>query len=124
MALSREHEALKQQYSSLQGKKFQAQMTPNLEANKNSDTYRVIDEANLPESPAFPNRVQIALMGLGAGVVLGIGAAFGRELLDNTLGSEDEVAAVLKLPVLVSISEIPKKQPRRPIGSIGTRKSA
>jgi polysaccharide chain length determinant protein (PEP-CTERM system associated) len=113
MALSREHEVLKQQYTSLEGKKFQAQMTANLETNRNSDIYKVIDEANLPEKPSFPTSMHIAMMGLGAGIVLGIGAAFSREFLDTTLGSEDEVAGVLGLPVLVSISEIPKKQPRR-----------
>ncbi len=113
MVLSRDHEALKQQYANLQSKKFQAQMTANMESNKSSDTYKVIDEANLPEKPAFPNRMHIGFMGLGAGFIVGIGAAFGRELLDTTLGNEDETAAVLKLPVLAAISEIPRKAPRR-----------
>ena len=63
-------------------------------------------------------------MGLGAGLAVGIGAALARDLLDTTLNSEDEVAAVIKLPVLATISEVPKKQPRRLIGSFGMRKSA
>ena len=113
MALSRDHDALKQQYTNLQSKKFQAEMTANLESDKNSDNYKIIDEANLPDKPAFPNRMHIALMGLGAGFVIGIVAAFGRELLDTTLSTEDEVAAALKLPVLVTISEVPGKQPKR-----------
>jgi succinoglycan biosynthesis transport protein ExoP len=123
-SLSRENEVLRQQYSSLQGKKFQAQMTASLETNKNSDTYRVMDEANLPEKPIFPDRGQILMIGLGAGFLVGIGAAFGREFLDSTLSSEDEVAAALKLPVLVTISEIPGKQPKKLIRSLGLRKSA
>jgi polysaccharide chain length determinant protein (PEP-CTERM system associated) len=122
--LSREHAVLEQQYENLQNKKFQAQMTTNLEANKNSDAYRIIDEANLPDKPAFPNRVQLMLMGLGAGFVIGLGAAFGRELLDATLSSEDEVVAVVKIPVLVSISEMPRKEPKRLIRMGRTAKSA
>jgi polysaccharide chain length determinant protein (PEP-CTERM system associated) len=124
MSLSREHEALKQQYANLQGKKFQSQLTANLEANSESDVYKVIDEADLPDTPAFPDRKQIILIGLGAGFAIGIGVAFIRELLDTTLGSEDEVAAVLKLPALVTISEVPRRQLRRQIGSGRISKSA
>lgn len=124
MALSREYEVLKQQYTSLTGKKFQAQMTANLETNKSNDTYRVIDEANLPEKPAFPDRKQIAFLGIGAAFVLGIGAAFGRELIDTTLCSEDEATAVLKLPVLVTVSEISRKKHIKMIGPEQIQKSA
>jgi succinoglycan biosynthesis transport protein ExoP len=112
LVLSREHETFKNQYDGLRGKKFQAQMTATLETNENNNIYRVVDEANLPEKPAFPNRVQIILLGIAAGIGLGIGAAFGREFLDTTLSSEDEVAKVLNLPVLGTISEIPQKAPR------------
>jgi capsular polysaccharide biosynthesis protein len=56
--------------------------------------------------------------------VLGIGAAFGRELLDTTLGSEDEVASILKLPTLAIISEISGKEPKRLVGMSNMPKSA
>jgi len=113
--LSRERDTLNQQYTSLQGKKFQAQMTATLEANESGDAYIVIDEANLPENPLPPTRIQIILLGMGAALVLGIGAAFGRELFDTTLNSEDEVAAVLKLPALATISEISPKETKNMI---------
>jgi polysaccharide chain length determinant protein (PEP-CTERM system associated) len=124
MGLSRDYERLKQEYSNLQSKKFQTELTTSLETRKDSDTYKVVDEANLPERPSFPDRKQIILLGLGAGFLLSIGAAFGREFLDSTLGSEDEAMAVLKLPVLVSISEIPQNEPRRIFGVRGKAKSA
>lgn len=113
MALSREREILDQRYTSLQQKKFQSQMTANLEANKSGDTYVVIDDANLPEKPLPPTRIQIILAGIIAAIAAGIGAALGRELLDSTLGSEQDVAAVLNLPTLATISEIPLKEPKR-----------
>jgi uncharacterized protein involved in exopolysaccharide biosynthesis len=115
-ALSRDRDALAQQYANLQNKKHQAQLTTSLENSKNSEIYRVIDEANLPEKPAFPNRLHIILLGLAGGLVAGFGAGFGRELLDSTLGSEAEVSAVLQLPVLATISEIPGNQPRKLLG--------
>ncbi len=117
----RDRDVLKQQYDSLKAKTFQAAMTKNLETNRTdvsefNDTYRILDEASRPDKAAFPNRRQIAIMGVGAALLLGFGVAFGREYLDNTLGSEEEVAAALSLPVLVSISEIPAKEPRRLLG--------
>lgn len=116
MGLSRDLEVLRQQYGNLQNKRFQAQMTADMEKNKSNETYQVVDEANLPEKPAFPNKIQIALIGIGAGILFGTGAAFGREVVDSTLGSELETEAILQVPVLVTISEIPKKE-QRLIGS-------
>ncbi len=104
--LVRDVEVLKSRYTSLLSKKFQAQMTENLETSRNYVSYRVVDEATLPPLPAFPNRAQMILMGLGMGLVLGLGAALGREYLDPTLRSEDEAVAVLGLPVLVSVPEL------------------
>lgn len=111
-ALERQRTLLERQYTGLMNDKFQSQLTTNLETNRNTDSYRIIDEANLPEKPVFPDRKQIAFMGLGAAFLFGIGAAFGRELLDSTLSSEEEAVKVLKLPVLVSVYEISRKHAR------------
>jgi polysaccharide chain length determinant protein (PEP-CTERM system associated) len=107
--LIREHDSLRAQYNNLQQKKFSTTMAANLETDPNAEIYKVIDEANLPEKSAFPNRVQIILMGVAGGIVLGLGAAFAREYLDPRLRDEEEVTAVLKLPVLASIPEIPNE---------------
>jgi uncharacterized protein involved in exopolysaccharide biosynthesis len=122
--LNREYSTLKSQYDNLQSKKFQSQMTTNLETDRSSDTYRVIDEASLPEKPIFPDRIQIIGLGLVAALAAGVGAAIGRELLDTTLASEEEVTALLKIPVLATISEVPAKQLKKPGRSGGMLKSA
>jgi polysaccharide chain length determinant protein (PEP-CTERM system associated) len=124
MALRREYETLNQQHASIQSKKFQTQMTASLENNMSGDTYKVIDGASLPEKPLFPNRIHIILMGLGAGFVLGIGAALGRELLDTTFGSGEEISTALNLPTLATIVEISQKQPKRLAGERSFSKSA
>jgi len=109
LALTRDYDFLRQRYSGLQNQKFNAQMAAARESDSNNEAFRIVDEANLPTRPAFPDRLQIVLMGIGAGFVAGLGAAFGREYLDPTLGSEAEAARVLKLPVLISIPEIPAR---------------
>jgi polysaccharide chain length determinant protein (PEP-CTERM system associated) len=108
--LLRENEILKQQYLNMQSKKFSSQMAANVETDKKNETYKIIDPPNLPIRPFYPNRIQFILMGIGAGFFLGIGAAVGRELMDSTIGSEDEAQAVLNLPVLATIFEIPEKK--------------
>ena len=111
-ALMREEEIQKQQYMNLQNKKFGSQMATTVETDKKNETYKIIDEPNLPIRPEYPNRFQYILIGIVGGLVMGIGAAFGRELLDSTIGSEDEAVAILNLPVLVSVLEIPGDQGR------------
>jgi succinoglycan biosynthesis transport protein ExoP len=107
-ALLREQDVLKSQYEGLQKQKFTTKMATTVETDKKSDTYRIIDPANLPVKAEYPNRLQIVLMGIGGGLVLGIGAAFGREMLDTTIGGEEEAKQVLNLPVLVTIPTVPK----------------
>jgi succinoglycan biosynthesis transport protein ExoP len=107
MSLSRNGEALQRRYNELQTKKFNSQMANSLANDENKESLKIIDEANTPDRPSFPNRVQIILMGLGAGLFLGLAAAGGREYLDPTLGSEHEAAMVLQIPVLICIPEIP-----------------
>jgi polysaccharide chain length determinant protein (PEP-CTERM system associated) len=124
MVLSREYETLNQQHANLQSKKFQSQMTASLETNKSGDTYKIIDEASLPEKPLFPNRIHILLMGLVAGFVLGIGAALGRELMDTSFSSGEEVASVLNLPTLAIITEIPKNKTEQSVNERQLPKSA
>jgi polysaccharide chain length determinant protein (PEP-CTERM system associated) len=111
--LLREDEILKQQYFTLQNKKFSSQMAANVETDKKNETYKIIDPPNLPIKPIYPNPIQFIVIGIGAGLFLGLAASFGRELLDSTIGSEEEAQSVLNLPVLVTILEIPEK--KRPI---------
>jgi polysaccharide biosynthesis transport protein len=109
VSLEREHEFLKQQYASLQNKKFNTQMSANLETNKKNAIYKVIDEANLPGGPERPGRAMIALMGLAAGFCFGLGAVYGREYFDDTLSTGDDAQELLKIPVLVQIPEVPPR---------------
>ena len=108
--LLREAEVLRTQYDNLQKQKFSTKMATTVETDKRSESYRIIDPANLPVKAEYPNRLQIVLMGIGGGLILGIGAAFGRELLDTTIAGEEEAKQVLNLPVLVTIPTVPKEK--------------
>jgi polysaccharide chain length determinant protein (PEP-CTERM system associated) len=101
--IQRELEKAKTAYESLLKTKQSTGRARDIETGRKNEIYQIVDEANLPVRAEYPDRMQIVLMGIGGGFVLGIGAAFARELLDSTIGTEDEAKKILNLPVLAAI---------------------
>jgi succinoglycan biosynthesis transport protein ExoP len=67
---------------------------------------RIIQPAQLPSSPVSPNHIGIGLLGVVAGLGLGIGFAFVRDRLSERLRSTEEVEAYLEAPVLAAIPRV------------------
>jgi len=110
MSITRDYDSLKGQYKSLQDKKFNARVTSNLEKSKMDEVFRILDEPYLPLRPVKPDRSQLYLMGLFAGISLGLGLVLGIEYLDPALRDEETASAELNLSVLISIPEIRKTE--------------
>jgi polysaccharide biosynthesis transport protein len=108
IALMREHDAKQQQVENLGTRKFNAGIAANAVADKKNDIYRILDDASVPVRPTFPTRLHILLIGFIFSMAIGYGTAIGREILEPSLANEDEVAAVLKMPVLANVPEITK----------------
>jgi capsular polysaccharide biosynthesis protein len=68
--------------------------------------FRILDPANLPEGPSFPNPMYFSLGGLAVGLVLGIGMMVLREVRDKTLRTEEDVEFFLQLPTLANIPSV------------------
>ena len=64
---------------------------------------RMLNPANLPDLPSFPNRLLFAGGGLGAGLVLGVGLALWLELRDKSIRTQADAEAALELPMLVAV---------------------
>jgi capsular polysaccharide biosynthesis protein len=75
-------------------------MAVDLEKRQQGEQFRVMDEPNLPESPAFPKRPVFIGGGLGAGLGLGLLIIALLEYLDTALRSERDIWAFTKLPTL------------------------
>ena len=54
--LTRDHEQAQEFYDSLLGKMNNSQMATDLERRQEGENFRIMDDANLPDAPTFPNR--------------------------------------------------------------------
>ena len=107
--LLREEALLQRDYESAATQKLNAELATAVETDRENEVYRIVDEANVPTFPESPNRAELIMIALGVGLLTGLAAAFGRELLDSTVSSEEEAKKVFNLPVLAAIPSAPKK---------------
>jgi polysaccharide chain length determinant protein (PEP-CTERM system associated) len=104
--LTRGYQTALDSYNELQKKRDGSAMAAELERKQQGEQFRVLDPANLPDKPSFPNRSLFAVGGLGGGLALGLGIAFLLEMKDSSLKTERDVEFALRLPVLAMIPEI------------------
>ena len=76
-----------------------------LEVNGASATSGVesVTSARAPSAPSSPKPVQDALLGLAAGLMLGLGAAFLRDSLDDALSSKEAAERSAGAPVIAMV---------------------
>jgi len=97
-ALKREAEANTTLYNTLYSKIKEA----GISAASKSSNVRVVDQARVLDRPTRPRRLLNLMLGLIAGLVFGLGAAFVREGLDGTLRTTEDVRQCdARLPVSI-----------------------
>ncbi len=103
VALMRDREGAAQRYQDLLKRTQESHMATNLENRKQGETLEVLEPPVVPTEPNAPKRPIIIAIAAVAGLMLGIGLAFGRELKDVSLKSLKDVRAYTRLTVLGSI---------------------
>jgi Mrp family chromosome partitioning ATPase/capsular polysaccharide biosynthesis protein len=78
-------------------------------AETTNGNYRVLTPASLPTEPYAPNPMRSAILGFGVGLFAGIGLAFLLEQFDTRLRRPDEIAQILRLPILGRVPRIARK---------------
>jgi uncharacterized protein involved in exopolysaccharide biosynthesis len=104
--LSRDSDMLKAKVTQLVSKKAEAEITADLEQKSGPSSFRVLESATPPATPASPNRQQALLLSLLGALALGIAITMSQELSDRSLRSESEVGSALALPVLACVPEL------------------
>jgi len=101
--LTRDYDTAQKFYNDLLAKKSESAMQTDMERGQQGEQMRLLNPANLPDSPSFPNRWLFSGGGLGAGLALGLGLALWMELRDKSIRTEQDVLAAMELPMLVSL---------------------
>jgi receptor protein-tyrosine kinase len=73
----------------------------------------LVTPAQPPASPSSPKPAQDALLGLAAGLMLGLGAAFLRDSLDDALTSKESAERLGRAPVLAMVPMVSSWKKRK-----------
>ncbi|HLH31992.1 MAG TPA: Wzz/FepE/Etk N-terminal domain-containing protein, partial [Terriglobia bacterium] len=97
--MNRELKVGESQFHALLDKKLDNSLAQGFEKSETGIAYAVSEPAPLPGAPYSPQRARLVLMGLAAGLGLGLVVAFVLEQNDSTFGTVDDFQAFSSMPV-------------------------
>jgi uncharacterized protein involved in exopolysaccharide biosynthesis len=101
--LTRDNDNAQSFYKDLLAKKSSSGLATSMESQQQGEQMHILVGAGLPESPSFPNRPIFAAGGLGVGLALGLIIALWLEFSDKSIRTERDAAAIMDLPLLISV---------------------
>jgi uncharacterized protein involved in exopolysaccharide biosynthesis len=111
--LTRDYTTLQTLYSNLLSKKEESKIAANLERRQIGETFKLLDPARMPERPFSPNRTMFNLVGLVAGLAIGVLLVAFLEYRDASLKTDEEVVEVLAIPVLAVVPRMRSDRERK-----------
>jgi polysaccharide chain length determinant protein (PEP-CTERM system associated) len=106
--MARDYDNAQKNYQELLANKSKSDLALKMEQQQQGEQMHLLNPANMPELPSFPNRLLFAGGGLGAGLALGMGMALWLEFRDKSIRTEADAEAALELPMLVAIPWVGK----------------
>jgi len=104
--LNRDYQSIKKNYMALIDRREQARMSSSVDTQVSALKFKVVDPANMPDSPSSPNRrlfySGVLLVGLAAGIALALLMVFIRP----SFVESKHLREVTGLPILGSVSEV------------------
>lgn len=113
LELSRDRENSVARYREIKAKLMEAEVAQDLEKDRKSERFSLIDPPQYPEKPRSPNRPAILLIGLMLALGSGVGSVALLEALDNSVRNSKELAHTLAVPLLSVIPYIRNEADRR-----------
>lgn len=102
-ALQRDYNAARESYGSILKRYEEAQLAESLEQTKMTESFRVLDAAIVPSTPAAPNRARLLALAVFFAIGASIGMMLLTEHLDTSFHSVGELRQFTTVPVLASI---------------------
>jgi len=106
-SLEREYSLEKTRYADLTTRYQQARVAEDVVRKQGGERFSVLYPADFPKSPIEPKPLKIMALAIVAGLVLGAGAALGREFLDRSVYDTRALQNEFEVPVLGEIPRIP-----------------
>jgi exopolysaccharide transport family protein len=110
--IKREVDSDKQLYEGLLTRLNEAGVSAELRASN----IRVVDRAEVPDRPVRPRKALNLALGLVLGLVCGVGLAFFREYMDNTIKTSEDITHFLNVPTLGLVPNLASLDSRRAYG--------
>ncbi len=104
--LNRDYDVVRRNYEALVGRREKASISEDMDASSGGAQFHVIEPPRVAERPVFPNRLGLAPWVLGLALVMGAAASFIASQLMPTFDTADSLRAVLRRPILGSVSMI------------------
>lgn len=101
--LTRDYSTLQTLYAALLTKQEESKIAANLERRQVGEQFKLLDPARIAENPFSPNRRRMTLLGMAAGLALGLGLVALLEYNDRAFKTDTELAKELALPVLAVV---------------------
>ena len=106
MSLERELAQLNEQFTVISRRKADAEMSQNLEQQRQLARFEVLEEAIVPVYAISRSKRSVAMMGGIASVMLAIGAAFVLEMMNPPLRNANQLERTLGLRPVISVPVI------------------
>jgi len=104
--LEQQYKNINESIRTLQLKQVDAEIGKTIETNNKGERFRVVESAEIPESPISPNRPVWFTAGTLLGMMLGLGLLVLREMSDRSFHSVADLQNSLGLPVLAAVPEV------------------
>ena len=101
--LTRDNDNAQAFYRDLLAKRSSAGLGTSMENQQEGEQMHIVATAGLPDAPSFPVRPLLAAGGLGAGLAFGALIAIFLEFSDKSIRTERDAAAIMDLPLLISV---------------------
>ena len=105
LILERDYNNVKNSYTSLLDKRLNARVVENLEKRQKGGQFRILDAANYPRFPVFPNQKRILILAFIIGCGLGVGIIVVQERLNPQFQYPEDVEFMLGPRLLAAIPD-------------------
>lgn len=111
--LQRDYENARQRYDDLQAKMKNAALAQTMETENKGERFTLLHNARVPETPYFPNRMGIILLGFVLGCAFAFGTAAMVDASDPTVRGSGDLQALLSTEPLGAIPHMLNPADRR-----------